>query len=237
MSNRNWLSLIVSVVLFVGCPLLASINDHFNNGQLDPAWQVSYANTASWTYTESGTNLAVSGIGRIDNGSGSSVLLEQNFSAVGDFEIKSGMSWDSEGTNATRQTVAVCAYNGDNVVTEGGYCDWWINDRGQKVARIEYPTYAYDSGQNTLPFSGTVEITLRRINGVVNVLWNDQVMLTGYSNSAVDKVALKFIRESYYPGENFGVLSVDYVTAVPEPATMLLFGIGSCYALLRRKHA
>jgi hypothetical protein len=61
-------------------------------------------------------------------------------------------------------------------------------------------------------------------------------MLTGFSDSVVDKLALQFDKKSY-PGSDFGILSVDYVTAVPtpEPATILLLCIGSCCVLSRRK--
>lgn len=233
MSIRNWFSLIVTVVLFVSCPLSAAVYDHFNNGQLDPAWEVVFQNANGWSYMESGTTLSVYDIAPLNSSENySDVFLRQDFSAPGDFEIKSGLLWDSESTYTTLQNLSVRAYSGDKIVAEGGYTDGWIAWNGGKFAKIEDPLYTYDSPEDTLPFSGSAEITLERTNGFVSVLWNDQVMLTGYSDSVVDKLEIQFEKDNY-PGGNFGVLSVDYVTAVPEPATLLLLGLGA--VLLRRK--
>lgn len=229
-------SLLLSILCLTGVEITvasAAISDHFNNGALDPEWNVSFNNASGWTYAESGTNLSVTDIGVITSGSWSDVFLRQDFSAPGNFEIKFGFSWDSESTLSTMQTLGIRAYSGSKIVTECGYIDSWIDHNGGKFARIEYPNYSLDSGRDTLPFSGSVEVTLKRINDSVSVLWNDDVILTGHSNSAVDKIELLFSKNSY-TGSNFGVLSVDYVTAVPEPATLILFGAG-IFGLLRRR--
>lgn len=236
MSIRNLFSLMAAVIFFTTCQASAAIFDHFDDGLLDPAWEIVFDNATGWSYTESGTLLTVNDIGTLSSETSSKVLLRQDFLAPGDFEIKSGLSWDSESTSFTMQTLGVRAYSGDTIVTQGGYADGWESHNGEKYARIEEPLYTYDSGAGTLPYSGSVEITLKRTSGFVSVLWNDEVMLTGYSDLVVDKLVLAFDKDNY-PSANFGVLSVDYVNATPEPATILLFGIGSCYALSRRKRA
>jgi len=230
MRNRNLFSLMAAVVLFITCQASAGVFDHFNNGLLDPAWDVTFQNATGWSYTESGTNITVHDIAVPNNGQ-AEVALNQNFLAAGDFQVKCGLSWDSESLPSTLGGVGVRVYSGDQIAAQGGYTDYWTGSNGMKFARIEEPLYMYD-GTSGLSYSGVAEITLKRTSGFVSVLWNDQVMLTGFSNSVVDKLSLIFGKDNY-PGGNFGTLSIDYVTAVPEPATLLLLGLGA--VILRRK--
>jgi hypothetical protein len=232
---RMTICLMAAVVFFVTCQAYAGIFDDFNNGHLDPAWGVTFQNANGWAHVESGTKLSVYDVNTLNSSENySDVLLWQNFSAPGDFVIKSVISWDSELKLLTMQNLTVRALSGDKIVALGGYTDGWINGNGGKNAKIEYPFYAYDSGKGTLPDSGTTEIILKRTSGTTNIIWNGELVLTGYSDSVVDKVAILFEKDNT-PGGNFGVLSVDYVNAVPEPATILLFSIGSCCVLSRRK--
>jgi hypothetical protein len=209
----------------------AAVNDHFNNNSLDPAWNVAYDNASGWTYSESGTNLSVTGIATINSSvESSSVRVWQNFSAPGDFEIKSGISWDSGSTYNSMQWLVVKACS-SNTAFQDGYVDYWVSHSGQKVARIG-DSLMYDSGMDTLPLAGSAEITMKRTNGFVSILWNNDVILSGSSSITIDKLELLFLK-SNYPDGNFGTLSVDYVNAVPEPATICLFAFAGL--ILRKK--
>jgi hypothetical protein len=235
MKTGNLTVLILAVVLFVSYPLSAAISDHFNDGVLDSAWNVSLVNATSWNYTESSSTLTVSGVPRTNDSLDSEVVLTQKFSAPGDFEVKSRILWDNKGLDSARNWVDVKLFSGSTKVAWGGYCDYWIADSGQKVARFNYSDFFnYDSGIGTLPYAGSAEFSIIRTNGNIDILWNNQVMLSGYSNLAIDKIGLCFHNLPYYPGGTFGTLSIDYITAVPEPATMILLAIGSLVSLRKR---
>ena len=231
MSIRNLFGLMAAVIFFATFQASADVFDHFNDGLLDPAWEITFENATGWTYTESGTELVVDDIEMI-TGPPNGVILKQDFLAPGNFKVKSALSWDSNDMSSVLQTIGVRVYSGDVLAVQGGYTDPMLGGAGRRYARIEYPNYTYDGGYEG--YSGTAEITLKRVDGFVSVLWNDQVMLTGYSDLAIDKVGLFFGGEYSY---DFGALSVDYVSAVPtpEPATIVFLFIGSNYLLLKRK--
>jgi hypothetical protein len=196
------------------------INDHFDDGVLDPAWNITYKNASGWTCSESGTNFTVKGITAPVSYAWNDVSLTREFSAPGDFEIKAKISWDSYRLYSAMQTLYIRAYSGNTIVAESGYCDAWIAARGGKVAKIE-PSYNNNNCQmNTLPIAGNVEITIKRENGFAAIFWGSTAILTGYSSSPVDKVELIFSKY-VYPGSTFGSLSVDYFTAVAESQKVL----------------
>jgi hypothetical protein len=170
MRNRNWFSLTAAVVLFVACQASAGVFDHFNNGQLDPAWTVTLQNATGWSYTESGTELVVSDIDMV-TGPPNGVELTRNFLAPGNFEVKSRLSWDSLSLPSVIQTIDVRVYSGNALAVQGGYTDPMLYSAGRRYGRIEGLKYTYDGGYQ--PYSGTAEITLKRTDGFVSVLWDD----------------------------------------------------------------
>jgi hypothetical protein len=195
------------------------INDHFDDGVLDPAWKTTYNNASGWTCSESGTNFTVTDITAPVSNAWNDVSLTREFSAPGDFEIKAKISWDSDRLYSAMQTLYIRAYSGNTIVAESGYCDAWITRTGGKVAKIE-PSYSNNCQMNTLPVSGNVEITIKRENGFAAIFWDSTAILTGYSSSPVDKVEIIFSKY-VYPGSTFGSLSVDYFTAVAESQKVL----------------
>ncbi len=217
--------LAVMAVLFVSGSVFAVIDDQFNDGVLDSAWQIGFTNASGWTYNETGGKLNVTAIGLINTQYDCDAYITQPFSAPGDFEVKCGIEWTSNAGLSTCQAIGVRLYNGTTIVTQGGYLDWRTNANGQRHARIMQPLQVYDSGVNTVSSSGNSQITLTRTDGVINVLWNDQVMLTGSSDLAIDTLMICFLRVDDGVPANFGNMSVEYVTAIPEPTTICLFVI------------
>ncbi len=225
MRTGNLTVVILAVVLFVSYPLSAAISDHFDNGVLDSAWQISTVNLASCTYNEAGTMLTVSDISKVNTYNSGEFRLRQSFIAAGDFIITYGISWSSDSLLSAMDGIGVRTYSNGQIVTQGGFVDWWVMDYGQKYARVEEPLYVYNSGIGTLASAGTADLILKRENGVVTVWWNNSVILTGYSTSTVDTLEIVMGIDSY-SGATFGTLGIDYINAIPEPMTLMLLACG-----------
>jgi hypothetical protein len=207
------------------------VYDDFDDGVLDSAWQISYTNATGWTYQESGTNLTVSGVTGTATG-WNSVFLRQNLVTAGDFKISCAMSWNSVHWEEDYQSFAVQVYSGGQLKIYNGYHDAWVLHRGQKAAKIEGSMYT--SGWDTLPYTGSALVEIERKDGLVTASWDGNVLLSSASNVAVDQVGIEFASCQYdsYPFSSF---SVDYFSAVPEPGTILLLGLGAAVLVSRRR--
>ena len=240
---RIVLKMIITVILGVGfayadAHAITTVNDHFNNGKLDPTWSVSFQNSAGWSYTESGTDLTVADItptviNHGDGGTWARVILSQTFTPLADFNVDFDFSWNSEGSPSPMQSVSIKLYDG-NQIALAEYFDAWVQSRGEKVA-IAGGNIFY-SGYNTLPFEGTASVDISRVGNSINVLWDDAVLVSGTSESPLSRVDLEFRYYAYdgWAGTSFfGSESIDLVkikgdkikgNPVPdESATMLAF--------------
>lgn len=228
MRETKFIVMMAVFVFFGGVYPAYGVYDHFNDGVLDSAWQVSFENTTGWTYQESGTNLTVTNIA----GSGSGwrkAFIKQNFAAAGNFSVSCAVSWDSVHEYSDIQTLALSLYSGGQSAINASYHDAWAGETGEKGATIGGSMYG--TGMGTLPFAGSALIEIERENGFVTVSWDGSVLLTGTSSSAIDQIGLEFWQDGY----SFSSLSVDYVSAVPEPGSILLFGLGSMILARRRR--
>lgn len=225
-----WMVLgMVYVLCIAGAPAKGTVFDHFNDGVLDPAWQISFDKATGWTYAESGTNLTVSDI--TAGGSGwNYVMTSQGFSAASDFDVKCAFSWDSKSQSSAMQTLSIRVFSNTSEVAHCGYHDAWVTHRGEKAAMIE--GVHYNGGQDTLPYAGDATISIKRVSGLITINWNDAQLMSGLSSSVISKVDMAFVKD---PQGTFGSLSTDYISAVPEPVTILLFGLGALSVLAKRR--
>lgn len=118
MKSGNWFILMAAVVFFVACQVSAAVFDHFNDGQLDPAWNVVFDNATDWTYQETGTNLNVTAVSGTHPGADewNIVKIQQDFVTTGDFEVGCNFSWDSEGSITTIQDIFVSLYSNNQAL-------------------------------------------------------------------------------------------------------------------------
>ncbi len=207
--NEIGFVLVVFVGLLVCGAALGDVYDHFDDGVLDPAWEVTFEDTEGWTYTESGTHLTATDIEDI----GSIVYVSQDFYAPGEFEVECSFSWDSGGSDTAMQSFGVELLSGETRVALAYYRDPWYFHRGAKQGYIGSDLYS--SGLNTLPLSGSAVLRIARVSGMVTVYWDDSILLSAGNTEAVDKLRIWFVRSDYATG-TFGSFSVDYVDANSE---------------------
>jgi hypothetical protein len=244
---------ILAAVLVPLSPVRATVilEDHFNNGVLDPAWSVSLVNASGWTYSESGTNLTVTNIAAttVDPNWGK-VLLSRTFSPLADFHVDFDISWDSLGSLFAYQNAYVTLYDSShNIVAFAGYQDPWRDSTGQKVLVIgapgidhdhHGPTYQapgqyYLSGAYNSPLNGSAEIDITRSGNNIQFYWDNTLLLSGIASALISEIDIQFHYVECNNGGFFGTESVDLVRLtdgapisepVPEPATMLLLASG-----------
>jgi hypothetical protein len=220
------------------------VSDHFDDGSLGSDWQVSFTNANGWTHTESGTLLTVTDITSATHDSGAggnyaTATLSKSFSAISDFQVGLGFSWDSENDNRAMQRVGVRLLDsvGDTVVS-AFYSDAWLAARGEKTAtigHIENITDGSGSGFDSLAFAGNAVIDIVRTGEEIDVFWNSINILSGDNSSEVSGVALDYSFYSYiaagpslYGSESIDFINIDgtQVSNVPVPAAVWLFGSG-----------
>ena len=205
------------------------IDDHFDDNTLDSAWSIRFDQVTEWSYQESGTTLEVTDITTTGTG-WSSVNLTQYFTPLSDFSIDFGFSWNSESNFNSMQNVLVQAYSQDgNKIAVAGYSDGWIGSEGAKYGSIGETSV--DTGPGTVAGSGSAIVKINRTGSNIKILWDDSLLISGTSSDLLYRIDLVF---SHHGGSapSFGSEAVDFIKVqepnapVPEPATMLLFGIG-----------
>jgi|GEM_PF-3572692 len=159
--------------------------DHFDDGFLDPAWEITPQDVDGWTYDEAGTELTVTDIDPsiINSGNGGPsaiVKLRQVFNPVDDFDVSFNFSWDSDNSNTAMQRIEVYLLDSnDRIVAAGGYRDCWVLRRGSQYASIESGYWL--SGNNTLPHADSALLTVNR-NGVAVGTWTIEFAVDAIDN-------------------------------------------------------
>ncbi len=242
--KRTILFTVFSLIFAV--PILQAaivLEDHFDDGVLDPAWNVTFEQATGWTYEESGTNLTVTDIDSTilndgPDGVWGYVDLTRTFSPLADFQVEIGFSWESFSTLSMLQQVGVFLYgNQGELVAYGGYFDAWALHRGSIRGRVYGdPVELYFTGHSEMPYAGSGSIGISRDSDLLALSYNGSDKVFTTNDIPVEKLVVRFGYYKYI-GPNgvgaFGWESVDFVRVTPEPATLLLFGLGGI--LIRRR--
>ncbi|MDX1964172.1 MAG: hypothetical protein SFX18_13545 [Pirellulales bacterium] len=230
------------------------LEDHFNDGVLDPAWNVTLTNATGWTYSESGTTLSVTDIAPtvINSGNGgpiATVTLSRNIPPVSDFHIDFDFSWDSivpGGSNSVRamQSVELRLFdsNGDTV-GRAIMSDGWVVFSGSRY--VGFGNTFTDTGMGSAPLADTASVDLDRSNNLVKADWDGSRFYTGVATNPVTSISLGFRYYAFNGAggpSHLGTLNVDYVRiedmAVPEPSGLVFAGItvvSAIWILTRRR--
>ena len=211
------------------------IVEDFDDGVLDPAWQVTFENASGWSYSEQGTELTVTDVTTLASGWGR-VNLERTVDLSGDFGLEWSFSWDEFGDpNAVQFVYLGLTSADDSYWTSMGLQDAWDDVSGRLRATATGAT-AYIPNYGTAPFSGDALMTVTREAGAVDIRIDGSSVVSASSNATYTKLILSF---GYYegPGNTFGTESVDRIaiSIVPEPSTALLVAFFGAVARLRRR--
>jgi hypothetical protein len=201
------------------------VNDHFDDGVLDPTWQVVFEYAYGWTYEESGTNLTVTDIDpEVINAAGGGtwavVSLNQAFSETDDFHVDFDFSWDSEGDNKAMQRLTISLLDGSGgTVVGAGLSDPWLGSRACQWALIGA---SYQCEPNQLPHAGTAAVDIDRTDDQVAILWNGTPIMNDVLSTPVEGVEIIFSFYAYEVsiGSFFGTESLDRVSIEGTPTAV-----------------
>jgi hypothetical protein len=163
------------------------VDDHFNDGDLDPAWNITLF-TTGWTYLETGTLLEVQDI-QADLGKWGEVHVTQTFPSLGDFEVDFEFCCDEQQNDEPIQIIEVILRD-----TEGrgflsaGYNDSWSHDPGWLHAEV--PGGSWHTGYQFI--TNKVSIKITRVSDTVNVFVDGVNRVSGPHDVPLNQIVMYF---------------------------------------------
>ena len=216
--------LIPLLVLCVPAAALAEVivYDHFDDGVLDPAWEVTLNEFAcDWTYAEQGSDLHVTEI--CHDGSAldwAIVSLSQPCLAPADFYVAWKFAWYvSAGYPDAMQELIVVLYDETgSAIAYGGYADAWVQYSGGMLAVVR-DAGSFSSGQGSLPHCGAATVTMNRVGGLITFKWDNEVIFEAPESTPVASIAIRFYY-TWYSAPDWPPIdeSVDFVRVTDSAA-------------------
>ncbi len=189
--------------------------DHFDDGTLDPAWEIEFSNADGWTFAESGSNLTVSAIDHVEPNEWSRVQLSQSVDPLDDFRLVASIHWASLSQPQVMQYLRILAYDGtDQWVAIAYFWDAWFDWRGTLGGCLSGA--CQDPGHSVAPFDGTALLEIERVGSDTTVRIDGTLILQNNSDEPVERVGIEF---GFYPRDVggggvaslFGTEAIDFI--------------------------
>ncbi len=194
--------------------------DHFDDGLLDPAWQVSFQNADDWSLLESGSELTVNDISHVGTNEWARVRLTRAVTPLDDFHMRAEISWTTgDFDDAAMQGLIVNLLDADgDLVALAFYSDAWVGWSGTIGGGIEDGS-SWNGGENYSAYDGNGVLEIERTGTDVTVrvaAGDGGNTIEGLSGTPVEQVQIEF---QFYPFTGggpsvlsfFGSVSIDLI--------------------------
>ena len=206
------------LLIYMGCVLAFAVSgqaetvvyDHFEGSTLNPAWAVTLDEATDWSYEVALSKLMVRDIQYNPGYTGwASVILSQEFDAVGDLGFTAQIGWDTGTTLTAMQglLVALIDTTGQHVIW-ASYYDASTSEAGGIGVGIGSSQY---TGPRNLPDQGEAAIGIQRAGGAVTIYWDGGEVLTGAADAPIVALEIWLVAGSWVAA-TFGDLSLDMIS-------------------------
>ena len=187
-------------------------------------WRIEFIDVESWKFSLVDTTLIVREIiplfmNEKGGGTWAIVKLTKDLLPVKDFNAIFQYGWEVvSAENNAMQYVNLKLYNSEGeIVAGGGYTDAWDSYSGTQIFLLGDVKKIF--GMGTAPYSGNSQLSLSRIKEHIEILSNDEEILSGENSDLITKVEIEF---GFYPLINnegissFGNLSINKFKLVED---------------------
>jgi len=171
---------------------LANVNDDFNDGILDPSWRYDLEWASDWNYVESNSSLTVSGITPINNTEIPVVVLQQYVTPRNDFDLTFNFSWSATDASAVQSVHLQLHDIKGNEILWAAYTDNLNTAYGGQVAHIWGTPETHFDSNSPLAASDSASINVTRSGSLINIYWNNMLILSGNDTRPVALVEISF---------------------------------------------